>query len=137
MQNGSARLILVLVVPVVITIVFLAGLGAVAERSQPEYPVTADVIESRVVGREPTCSWEIDIELRNDSDRPLRLVSVEISGIEDSEQKLVGTLESGEVVLRTYQHSLTGCSAPEADELTAWYGTYLATKDQSVTFSID
>ncbi|MCP3996040.1 MAG: hypothetical protein GY722_13410 [bacterium] len=71
----------------------------------------ADVVESRVVGREPTCSWEVDIEFRNDSDRSLRLVSVEISGIEESEQKLVGTLESGEVVLRTHVFDRTPCQA--------------------------
>ena len=114
-----------------------AALGASARRSEPDYPVTVNVIESRVVGSEPTCSWEVDIEFRNDSDRRLRLVSVEIADIEDSEQDLVGTFEPAESLVRTYQYSLADCSAPNGEQLIAWYGLYLASKQRSITFTVN
>ncbi len=34
-MHGSTRLTMVLVVPVILTVALLAGLGAVAQRSQP------------------------------------------------------------------------------------------------------
>lgn len=122
---------------VVVIVAAMLALGALARRAQPEYPVTVDVIDNRVVGQDPACSWEVDLVLRNDSDRRLRLVSVEIADVEDSEQGLLGTFGPAESIARTYRYSLVDCSAPGGAELIARYGPVLTTKERSISFTVD
>ncbi|MCP3856985.1 MAG: hypothetical protein GY698_20010 [Actinomycetia bacterium] len=121
-------------------VLIMAGIGAVAAlvgRAQPTYPVTATVLESRVVGEEPLCSWAVEIGLRNDSERRLRLYSVEMVGVEDSTQSLFGGFEPAESIDRLYEYPLRDCSAPTDAELTVHYGPALSQLMRSVTLTIE
>ncbi|MCP5026267.1 MAG: hypothetical protein GY929_08285 [Actinomycetia bacterium] len=113
----------------------MLALGAFIGRSQPEYPMTPSVLESRVVGREPECSWEVDIEFRNDSDRRLRLISVELALVDDSRNSFLGGFDPGESIIRTYRYALVDCSAPGGGELIATYGPTLTKQERSVSFA--
>lgn len=120
----------------VITVV-ASGLGALAGAFQPDYPVTIEVVETRVVGTEPACTWEVDLEIRNDSSRRLRLLSVAILDVEDSLRGIIGSFDTGETIARTYRHDLPDCDAPDAEQLVLRYGPAMTTKERSVTFDLD
>jgi hypothetical protein len=114
-----------------------AGLGWLAQLFQPEYPITIEVTDTRVVGTEPACTWEVDLEIRNDSSRRMRLLSVEIPDVADSLKGMIGSFDTGESIERTYRHDLADCTIPEADQLKLRYGPAMTTKERSVTFNID
>ncbi len=120
---------------VVILIVFVA-LGVLARRFEDEFPLTVAVVDHQVVGTAPDCAWEAELSFRNDSDRRLRLISVEVEGVDGSRQGLLGSFAPGEEIERTYRHTLTDCSAPVEDVLVARYGPALSGKERTVTFPV-
>jgi hypothetical protein len=127
----SAVLVMVLVV------VAMAALGRLLEEAQPVYPITIAAGEERVIGTEPACEWQLDLEIRNDSDRTMRLISVAMPDVDDSEQGMIGNFEPGESITRTYRYGVDSCVEPVADELVVVYGPAMTTKQRSVTLTID
>ncbi len=127
----SGALALVLIMAGIVVVAALVG------RAQPAYPVTATVLDSRVVGEEPPCAWVVEIGLRNDTERRLRLYSVEMVGVEDSTQGLFGGFEPAESIGRVYEYPLRNCSAPTGAELTVHYGPALSQRKRAVTFAIE
>ncbi|MGI9613571.1 MAG: hypothetical protein ACR2QO_11710 [Acidimicrobiales bacterium] len=125
------------VLALIVITVIATGLGALAGLFQPEYPVTIEVVETRVVGTEPTCSWEVDLEIRNDGTRRLRLLSVAITNVDDSLHGIIGSFDTGETIARTYRYDVPDCAAPEAEQLVLRYGPAMTTKERSLTVNLD
>jgi len=125
------------VLALVFIVAGLFALAALARRSQPEYPMTANVIDTRIVGPEFECSWEVDLEFRNDSDRRLSLKSVELVDVEDSRKGYIGGFDPADSIVRTYQYALVDCLEPSSAQLIARYGPTLTKQERSVTIAID
>ena len=113
------------------------GLGSLASVLQPDYPVTITVIDDRVVDDDVGCARELDLELRNDSDRRLRLISIEVADRSDSRQGLIGAFDMGASVPRTFRYELAACTRPATEQLVLRYGPAMTTKIRSTTFTVE
>ncbi len=126
----SAALALVAITAVAI------GLGTLAGLLQPEYPITIGSTGDRVVGEPGACSWEVDLTFHNDSNRRLRLLSVEAPAVADSRRGVIGVFGPGETMERTYRVELPDCVDPATREFVVRYGPAMTTKERSVTVTV-
>ncbi|MEM8922082.1 MAG: hypothetical protein AAGD35_01175 [Actinomycetota bacterium] len=116
--------------------VVLTALGLLARLGVADYPVTVTVIDQRTTDDADGCALEIDFTVRNDSERALRLIAVELVGENDARQGILGALDRDETVERTYRRVVAECPTGE-DSLLIRYGPSLSTVERTATVSLN
>ncbi len=121
---------------VIVIIAAVVAFSYVLRFFRTEYDVSARVADDRVVESQEGCFWEIDVEFRNDSDRAMSLSSVELVGVGGSSRGVLGVVEPGTSLERTYRQPLACGTEPSslgASELEVVYRPSLSTGERSVT----
>lgn len=129
------------VITVVAIIVVLTLVGLLARLLQPKFPMEIRVLDHQLVDTDTGCAWEFELELKNESDRRLSIVSVELTNIPESPRKILAAVAPGETEVRAYRHPLTDCSAePDigtAGDLRVVYGPSASSIERSVTIQLE
>ncbi len=123
-----------------IIVTLLAAGGLLLRRIEPEFELLGQVTDSRVEQADSVCTWFIDFDLRNASDRSMSLRGVELQGIDGSGFGILGSIPAGETVERTYQYVLPDCDTEPAtlgaDQLKVNFTLRLSTVDRSTTIEL-
>lgn len=126
---------------VVTTLAALFVLNLVLQQLQTEYRLVANVVDETIVENVDGCVWTIDLDLTNESDRDMSVVSAGIDGVENSDRGIIASVEIDETVRRTYRYPLANC-VPDpaelgAEELVIRYKLSGATRIRTTSVRID
>lgn len=128
------------VLTVAVVIVALILVGVLVRVLQPKFPMEVRVLDHQLVDTDTGCAWEFELEMTNESDRRLSVVSIELTDIPGSARMILAAVAPGETEVRAYRHPLTDCSAePDigtAGDLRVVYGPSASSIERSVTIEL-
>jgi len=136
--NGLSLKTVGLTFAVIVTL--LAAGGTFLRQIEPEFELLGQVTDSRVEQADSVCTWLIELDLSNASDRSMSLRGAELKGIDGSGFGLLGSIAAGDTVRRTYQYVLPDCDTEPAtlgaDQLKVNFTLRLSTVDRSTTVEL-
>ncbi len=123
------------------TLAALFGLNLVIQQLQTEYRLAVNVVDQQIVETDDGCFLTIDLDLTNESERDLSVVSAGLAGVEDSDRGIIASVEVDETVPRTYRYQLASCAADaaelDADDLVVRYKLSGASRIRTTSARID
>ena len=125
---------------VIVIVAVLAVGGTLLRRIEPQFELVARVVDTRVEKTDGMCTWFIDLDLNNTSERSMSIRGAELKGIDNSGFGILGTVDAGETIQRTYRYVLPDCDTEPAtlgtNELIINFTLRLSTVDRSTTVDL-